>query len=169
MAHRKWKETKQLPNLLSGPAVPGCSLVSFHFLWAILCPQDVQGDLGGALRYKNEACTLRRKTQPRLQYQWAAAAARVLLEFPRGPIKVTDRPTDRRTLPGSSLSWLRGEQSGGEMIANGRGEQRKGKRAPFAFHIRYIGFIHVFSKTYKVKYSEWVSVQQEHYSIRRST
>ena len=61
------------------------------------------------------------------------------------------------------------EQSGGEMIANGRGEQRKGKRAPFAFYIRYIGFIHVFSKTYKVKYSEWVSVQQEHYSIRRST
>ena len=32
MAHRKWKETKQQPCLLPGPAVPGCSLVSFHFL-----------------------------------------------------------------------------------------------------------------------------------------
>ena len=46
MAHRKWKETKQEPSLLPGPAVPGpavpgCSLVSFHFLWAILCPQAV--------------------------------------------------------------------------------------------------------------------------------
>ena len=41
MAHRKWKETKLQP----GTAVPGnmlgCSLVSFHFLWAILCPQGV--------------------------------------------------------------------------------------------------------------------------------
>ena len=42
MAHRKWKETKQQPILLPGPAVPGCSLVSFHFLWAILCPQAVR-------------------------------------------------------------------------------------------------------------------------------
>ena len=33
MAHWKWKETKQQPSLLPGPAVPGCSLVSFHFLW----------------------------------------------------------------------------------------------------------------------------------------
>ena len=41
MAQRKWKETKQHPSLLPGPAVPGCSLVSFHFLWAILCPQAV--------------------------------------------------------------------------------------------------------------------------------
>ena len=39
MAHRKWKETKQQPSLLPGPAVPG----SVHFLWAILCPQAVQG------------------------------------------------------------------------------------------------------------------------------
>ena len=35
MAHRKWKEAKQLP----GTAVPGnmlgCCLISFHFLWAI--------------------------------------------------------------------------------------------------------------------------------------
>ena len=42
MADRKWKETKQQPSRLPGPAVPGCSLVSFHFLWAILCPQDIQ-------------------------------------------------------------------------------------------------------------------------------
>ena len=41
MSHRKWKETKQQPSMLPGPAVPGCSLVSFHFLWAILCPQAV--------------------------------------------------------------------------------------------------------------------------------
>ena len=42
MAYRKWKETKVNP----GTARPGnmlwCSLVSFHFLWAILCPQAVQ-------------------------------------------------------------------------------------------------------------------------------
>ena len=41
MAHRKWIETKQQPSMLPGPAVPGCSLVYFHFLWAILCPQAV--------------------------------------------------------------------------------------------------------------------------------
>ena len=41
MAHRKWKESKLQP----GTAGPGnmlvCCLVSFHFLWAILCPQAV--------------------------------------------------------------------------------------------------------------------------------
>ena len=41
LPHRKWKETKQQPSMLPGPAVPGCCLVSFHFLWAILCPQAV--------------------------------------------------------------------------------------------------------------------------------
>ena len=41
MVHRKWKETRQLPSMLPGSAVHGCSLVSFHFLWAILCPQAV--------------------------------------------------------------------------------------------------------------------------------
>ena len=40
MAHRKWNETKQQPSLLPGPAVPVCSLVSFHFLWA-MTPQAV--------------------------------------------------------------------------------------------------------------------------------
>ena len=36
MAHRKWKEIKQQPSMLPGPAVPGSFLASFHFLWAIL-------------------------------------------------------------------------------------------------------------------------------------
>ena len=46
MAHRKWKETKQQPSLLPRPAVPGCSLVSFHFLWAILCLCRLLSDIG---------------------------------------------------------------------------------------------------------------------------
>ena len=48
IAHRKWKETKQQPSMLPGPAVPGCSLVSFHFLLAILCPQAVEVPFHGA-------------------------------------------------------------------------------------------------------------------------
>ena len=35
MAHRKWRETKQLSSVLPGPAVLGCCLISFRFLWAI--------------------------------------------------------------------------------------------------------------------------------------
>ena len=35
MANRKWRETKQQPSMLPGPAVPGCCLFPFHFLWAI--------------------------------------------------------------------------------------------------------------------------------------
>ena len=35
MSHRKWKEAKQEPCMLPGPAVPGCYLILFHFLWAI--------------------------------------------------------------------------------------------------------------------------------------
>jgi len=35
MSPRKWKEAKQQPSMLPGPAVPGCCLISFHFLWAI--------------------------------------------------------------------------------------------------------------------------------------
>ena len=35
MSHRKWKEIKQEPSMLLGPAVPGSCLVYFHFLWAI--------------------------------------------------------------------------------------------------------------------------------------
>ena len=48
MAHRKWNETKQQPSMLTGPAVPGCCLVSFHILWAILCPQAVMTHFTGA-------------------------------------------------------------------------------------------------------------------------
>ena len=35
MAHRKWKEIKEQPSILPGPAVPGSCLASFHFLWVI--------------------------------------------------------------------------------------------------------------------------------------
>ena len=41
MAHRKWKETKQQPSMLPGPAVPGFCLVSFHILLAILSKSTV--------------------------------------------------------------------------------------------------------------------------------
>ena len=44
MADRKWKEGKQQPSMLLGPAVPGSCLVSFYFLSAILCPQAVHID-----------------------------------------------------------------------------------------------------------------------------
>ena len=42
MSHRKWKYTKQEPSMLHGPAVPGCCLISFHFLWAIYPIRPVQ-------------------------------------------------------------------------------------------------------------------------------
>ena len=45
---------KQQPSMLLGPAVPGFSLVSFHFLWAILCPQAVRPsflDLSGCFSH----------------------------------------------------------------------------------------------------------------------
>ena len=42
MTHRKWKEFKQQPSMLPGSAVPGCCLVSFYFLWAILNASTVQ-------------------------------------------------------------------------------------------------------------------------------
>ena len=41
MAHRKWKEAKLQPGTAGPGNMLGCSLVSFHFLWAILCPQAV--------------------------------------------------------------------------------------------------------------------------------
>ena len=37
MSHRKRRETKQQPNMLPCPSVPGCCLVSFHFLCDIHC------------------------------------------------------------------------------------------------------------------------------------
>ena len=39
MAHRKWKETNLQPGTARAGNMLGCSLVSFHFLWDILCPQ----------------------------------------------------------------------------------------------------------------------------------
>ena len=42
MAHRKWKETKLQPGTAGPGNMPGSCLTSFHFLWAILCPQAVQ-------------------------------------------------------------------------------------------------------------------------------
>ena len=41
MAYRKWKETKVHPGTAGPGNRLGCSLVSFHFLFAILCPQAV--------------------------------------------------------------------------------------------------------------------------------
>ena len=41
IAHGKWKETKQQPGTAGPGNVLGRCLVSFHFLWAILCPQAV--------------------------------------------------------------------------------------------------------------------------------
>ena len=35
MAHRKWKENKQQPGTAGPGNMPGCCLVSYHFLWAI--------------------------------------------------------------------------------------------------------------------------------------
>ena len=41
MTHRKWKETKVQPSTAGPGNMLGYSLVSFHFLWTILCPQAV--------------------------------------------------------------------------------------------------------------------------------
>ena len=41
MAYRKWKETKVHPGTARPGNMLGCSLVSFYFLWAVLCPQAV--------------------------------------------------------------------------------------------------------------------------------
>ena len=41
MSHRKWKDIKQQPGTAGPGNMLGSCLVSFHFLWAILCPQAV--------------------------------------------------------------------------------------------------------------------------------
>ena len=41
MDYRKWKETKQQPGTAGPGNMLSCSLVSFHFLWAILWPHPV--------------------------------------------------------------------------------------------------------------------------------
>ena len=38
----KWKEIQQQPNMLPGSAVPGCCLLSFHFLCDIHFINSVQ-------------------------------------------------------------------------------------------------------------------------------
>ena len=54
MDRRKWKETKQQPSMLPGPAVPGSCLVSLQLLWAILWPRTVQS--GGVCRRRYTSC-----------------------------------------------------------------------------------------------------------------
>ena len=46
MWHRKRRETKQQPSMLSGPAVPDCCLDYFCFLCAIHSIHSVQGSQG---------------------------------------------------------------------------------------------------------------------------
>ena len=46
IAHRIWKEAKQQQGTAGPGNMLGSCLVSFHFLWAILCPQAVQGGWG---------------------------------------------------------------------------------------------------------------------------
>ena len=41
IAHRKWKEIKLQPGTAGPGNMLGCCFFSFHFLWAILCPQAV--------------------------------------------------------------------------------------------------------------------------------
>ena len=41
IAYRKWKEIKLQPGTGGPGNMLGSCLVSFHFLWAILCPQAV--------------------------------------------------------------------------------------------------------------------------------
>ena len=45
MAHRKWKETKQQPGTAGPGNMLGSCLVSFHFLWAILCTNHSKGNI----------------------------------------------------------------------------------------------------------------------------
>ena len=71
MAHRKWKETKQLPIMLPGPAVPGFSLVSFHFLWANLCPQAVHAVYIQEVCFLTEVKTWNMSRRHRKQYDRA--------------------------------------------------------------------------------------------------
>ena len=48
IALRKWKETKQEPGTAEPGNRLGCCLISFHFLWAILCPQAVHSNCAAA-------------------------------------------------------------------------------------------------------------------------
>ena len=41
LLRRQWEKIKQQPSMLPCPAVPGCCLVSFHFLWGKLSTRTV--------------------------------------------------------------------------------------------------------------------------------
>ena len=41
LPHRKWREFQQQPGTAGPGNMLGCCVISFHFLWAILCPQAV--------------------------------------------------------------------------------------------------------------------------------
>ena len=79
MAHRKWKDTKLQP----GTAGPGnmlvCCLVSFHFLWAILCPQAVPLILN----------TVRGRCTARISRSSKVSLALCILRVPGGVITVS--------------------------------------------------------------------------------
>ena len=82
MAHRKWKEFKQQPSMFPGSDVPGCCLVSFHFLWAILCtstvlplnkdPHFVDNSLKGAfyIRLLQPTSSLHQVMNPEISWQY---------------------------------------------------------------------------------------------------
>ena len=68
MSHRKRRETKQQPSMLPGPAMPGCCLVSFHFLSDIHSIHSVHFAalviaLGQALEWSDKALTERRESE----------------------------------------------------------------------------------------------------------
>ena len=54
IAHRIWKEIKQQPGTAGPGNMLGWCLVSFHFLWVILCPQAVHGLCG--IKYGSMSC-----------------------------------------------------------------------------------------------------------------
>ena len=54
IAHWKWKETKQQPGTAGPGNMLGCCFVSFHFLWAILCPHNVQSPFAKNRRLRVE-------------------------------------------------------------------------------------------------------------------
>ena len=43
--HRKWREIKLQPGTAGTGNMLGCSLISFHFLLAILCPEAVSNSI----------------------------------------------------------------------------------------------------------------------------
>ena len=66
MAHRKWKETKQLPGTAGSGNMLGCCLIYFHFLWVILSTGTVLCVLCATQLKKAEFSKLRPPMTPRL-------------------------------------------------------------------------------------------------------